>query len=119
VIGELLAAYDHLVGERSTNNDLSTRFFIQRVTQFRLNNERRQLAEVAIYPKEYLDFPVLWRPGEYSMHLFMGSWRLQDLNEGLKARLKRSLGRRGIGYTVSSPTGVVQQSEFRLRRSWL
>jgi hypothetical protein len=53
------------------------------------------------------------------MHLFMGSWRLQDLNEGLKARLKRSLGRRGIGYTVSSPTGVVQQSEFRLRRSWL
>jgi hypothetical protein len=82
VIGELLAAYDHLVGERSTNNDLSTRFFIQRIPQFRLHNERRQLAEVTIYPKDYFDFPVLWGPGEYSMHLFMGSWRLLDLHLG-------------------------------------
>lgn len=117
VIGELRAAYDHLVGSRSPNNDLVTRFFIQRFPQFKLNNERQQLDEVSIYPKEYFDFPALWGAGGYSMHLFMGSWRRRgDIRERLKERLKPSLGRPGYwAYRQLTHWRSVQQSEFRDR----
>jgi len=118
VIGELLAGYDHLVGNLSLNNDLFTRFFIQRFPQFKLNNQQQRLDEVTIYPKEYFDFPVLWgADGGYSMHLYMGSWRRRnDMKERLKDQLKLSLGRRGFwAYRQLTHWRSVQQSEFRER----
>jgi mannosyltransferase OCH1-like enzyme len=117
VIGELLADYDHLVGNLSVNNDLFTRFFIRRFPQFKLNNERQQLDEVTIYPKEFFDFPVLWGPGGYSMHLYMGSWRRQSgMKERFMARLKLSLGRRGYwAFRQLTHRRAIQHSEFRER----
>jgi mannosyltransferase OCH1-like enzyme len=117
IIGELLAAYDSLVGSRSLNNDLFTRFLIQRFPQFKLNNQLQQLDEVTIYPKEYFDFPVLWGAGGYSMHLFMGSWRRRnDMRERLVDKVKLSFGRRGHwAYRQLTHWRSVQQSEFRER----
>jgi hypothetical protein len=117
IIGELLAAYDNLVGSRSLNNDLFTRFLIQRFPQFKLNNQLQQLDEVTIYQKEYFDFPVLRGVGGYSMHLFMGSWRRRnDMRERLVDTVKLSLGRRGHwAYRQLTHWRSVQQSEFRGR----
>ena len=117
VIGELLGAYDHLVGERCLNNDLFTRFFLERFPQFKLNNKRQQLDEVTIYPKEYFDFPVLRGAGGYSMHLYMGSWRRRnDLRERLVTPLKLALGRRWYwAYRRLTDWRSVQHSEFRDR----
>ena len=99
------------------SNDVCTRFFLQRFPQFKLNNERQQLDEVTIYPKEYFDFPVLWGAGGYSMHLFMGSWRRRsDMGERLMAQLKLSLGRRGYwAFRQLTHRRAIQQSEFRER----
>jgi mannosyltransferase OCH1-like enzyme len=114
VIGELRAGYDHLVGDRDVSNDVYTRYFLQRFPQFKLNNERQQLDEVTIYPKEYFDFPVLWGDGGYSMHLFMGSWRRRDdMKERLTTLVKRSLGRRGYwAFRQLTHRRAIQQSEF-------
>jgi mannosyltransferase OCH1-like enzyme len=117
VIGELLAGYAHLVGDLSLNNDVFTRFFIQRFPEFKLNNMFQQLDEVTIYPKEYFDFPVLWGPGGYSMHLYMGSWRHQNaVKERLVTQLKLSLGRPGFwAFRQLTDWRAVQQSEFHER----
>jgi mannosyltransferase OCH1-like enzyme len=117
MIGELRAGYDHLVGDRGVNNDVYTRFFLERFPQFKLNNERQQLDEVTIYPKEYFDFPVLRGAGGYSMHHFMGSWRLRgDMTERLKALIKLSFGRPGYwAFRRLTHRRAIQQSEFRER----
>jgi mannosyltransferase OCH1-like enzyme len=116
-IGELRAAYDHLAGKRLVSNDVFTRVFLQRFPQFKLNNQRQQLDEVAIYPKEYFDFPVLRGAGGYSMHRYMGSWRRRDdMRERLTDLLKRSLGRRGFwAYRQLTHRRAIQESEFRER----
>jgi hypothetical protein len=117
VIKEIRAGYDELAGNRSLSNDIYTRFFLRRFPQFKLNNQRQQLDEVTIYPKEYFDFPVLRGEGGYSMHLFMGSWRRRnDMRERLMDQLKLSLGRRGH-WAIRQLTHwrSVQQSEFRER----
>ncbi len=117
LVSDLFASYQHITEMELPNNDIFTRYFMDHVPGFRLNNSMQYFGDVALYPKEYFEFPILWGDGGYSMHHFMGSWwRANSWQEYVKSFAKRAGGRPGYwGLRQLMHRRMVKTTPFRER----
>ncbi|HAT4227606.1 glycosyltransferase family 32 protein [uncultured Clostridium sp.] len=74
-IKELLDIYENLDLRIEPNNDLITKFILDKYKSFELNNEYQNLNDLIIYPKEYFNNPTYNKNINYSIHRYTGTWR--------------------------------------------
>lgn len=83
IVKNLLSLYDTLEFSRSPNNDLYTKFFLDKY-KLKLNNTLQKYDIFTVYPKEYFECPTYDIDKGYSAHYFMGSWYKRTLWQKLK-----------------------------------
>lgn len=87
IIKELLDLYVSKKVERVPNNDMFTKFFLEKFPDFKLNNKFQILEDnIIIYPKEYFECPSSSVDKGYSIHHFTGSWRKE---KSAKKKIKK------------------------------
>ena len=94
IIKELLDLYDTMDLKKSPNNDLFTKFFIEKYKNFKLNNKNQLIDDgIMVYQKEYFENPSINNKKGYSIHHFEGSWRNEsNKKKNIKKIIKKVLG---------------------------
>ena len=75
-INNILDLYSTLnISVDSPNNDLFTKYFIERVDGFKLNGKEQLVDNVKIFPKKVFEQPSFLKKKNYTIHHFDNSWR--------------------------------------------
>lgn len=109
VIKELLEIYDKLNVTNSPNNDLFTKYFLDK--GLKLNNRYQRIDEIVFYPKEYFNYKGFNKKYNYAIHHFEDSWKEHNIQrDRLKKVLKVCIGE--VLYGKLSNYHAVKKSPF-------
>lgn len=92
LLGNILAAYDSMTNA-VVNNTVVTRYFLEKVEGFRLDNTQQSFAEgVEVYPKEYFSVPSFNSSAGYCRHHGSNLWKGGKNSSFPKRCLRRMIG---------------------------
>lgn len=81
-------------GELSVNNDYVTQYLMDREEGFLLNGKNRRYADFTVFRRDYFEKYSTHSDSGYAWHHCDGSWRKKKNIGGLKAFLKKLMGKR-------------------------